>query len=122
DRVLRGDGCLIIVAVECPCLDLRARQLPVVQQAVERVMDVIALRPDGAQLSFQPVGGHGARGRWGCVGQSSKSSPSCATIHPAACASARSGESASSTGFELFIWMITFCRTSIVRNASIVPP
>ena len=50
-RVLHRDAALVVVAVERPGLDLAPGQLAAVQQAMERVQDVVAL---GADLRAAP--------------------------------------------------------------------
>ena len=52
-RILSRNCRLIDEAVERPGLHLALAELAVVQQVVERVQIVIALRTDGAQRAFQ---------------------------------------------------------------------
>ena len=57
-RILDRDHRLVIVAIERPGLDLALGALAAVQQAVERVQTVIALRPDVAQLRLELLRRH----------------------------------------------------------------
>ena len=75
-RVLQRDHRLVIVAVERPGLHLSLGALAAVQQAVERMQAMIALRADVAQLGLEFVRRHQLHRRI--------SSPSAATSHPAA--------------------------------------
>ena len=51
--VLARDRRLIAVSVERPRLHLAPAQLAAMEHPVKRVLVVVALRPDGAQLVFQ---------------------------------------------------------------------
>src|SRR5271166_5121368 len=95
-RVLRWNVALVVVSVQRPCLNLAQGQLSAVHPFMERMVVVIALRPDGTQFGLQFVRAQNST-------HSTISIPSKATSHPACSTTARSGESSSSTGLLLLI-------------------
>src|SRR5262249_19757837 len=119
-RVLHRNAGLIVVAVERPGLHLSARAPSGVQHPVERVQVVVALRPDRAAPRPQRPRRQRRRALREVV-HSCSLMPSSATSHPRAAASARSGESSSSTGLVLLIWIKIFRRTPSGSKAAKVP-
>src|SRR5690606_20194722 len=87
---------LVAVPVERPCLHLALVELARVKQAVERVLVVVALGADGADLPLELFGRHRAHHR-------RTSMPSWAISQPAASIQARSGEPRLRAGFELLM-------------------
>src|SRR5690606_13013131 len=93
--VLARHRSLVAVAVERPGLHLALVEPAGVEQAVERVLVVVALSADRADLLLELLGRHRAHRM--------TSMPSWATSQPAASIQARSGEPCLSAGFELLI-------------------
>src|SRR6185437_8724195 len=112
--ILAWDGALIAIAVERPGLHLPLVQPAAMQQPVKRVQVVVALGADATQRGIEPVGSEN-------LGHRVNSSPSCATVQPAANAAACSGESSSSAGLVLLIWMKILRSTARSRKAAIAP-
>src|SRR5579885_2243954 len=113
-RILARDRALIAIAIERPSLDLALGEPAAVEQPMERVQIVIALRADAPERRFE-------LGRRQHLAHGLSSIPSWAIVQPARSASARSGESSSRTGFVLLIWMKTFRLTPRSRKAAMTP-
>jgi hypothetical protein len=105
--VLARHSLLIAIAVQSPGAHLILVQLAAVQQLMERMLVVIALGADGADRGLEILPGQRSfveKGvRFDDVVHRATSIPSSPISQPAALASARSLELASSTGFELLI-------------------
>src|SRR5262249_22181163 len=111
--ILERDAALIVEAVEHPGLQLALVQLALVQQAMERVLAVIAFLADLAQTPLEFF-------RTQQLGHSVISRPSWAAYQPASAMAARSGESASRMGLLLFICTKPFRCTPSRSKAAIV--
>src|SRR5690606_27191902 len=88
--------CLVAVAIERPGLHLAFVELAGMEEAVERVLVVIALGADRTDLLLELLWRHRLRHRM-------TSMPSWAISQPAASTQFRSGEPWRSAGFELLI-------------------
>src|SRR5262249_13450524 len=58
-RVLQGDRCLVVVAVQRPGLDLATGTFAAVQQPMKRMQAMVAPRADVAERRFETVARNG---------------------------------------------------------------